>query len=95
MSVCEVAGVGRNPQFKSKKDRESIQPACLRKTNVLLPTLLFYLVFTFWFSELGPQNSLGCPGIYCVDQAGIELERQACLYGIKGMRHHVWLLACF
>lgn len=58
----------------------------MRKTSVLLPTLLFYLFFTFWLYKLGPLNSLGCPGTYCVDQAGIEPKKSACLCGIKGMR---------
>jgi hypothetical protein len=62
---------------------------------VLLSTLLFYFFFTVWFYELGPLNSLGWSGTNRVDQASIELKKSACLCGIKGMRHHVWLLPWF
>jgi hypothetical protein len=58
-------------------------------------SLSFFFFFLFWFSRQGFSVSPGYPGTgtHFVDQAGLELQKSACLClclpsaGIKGERH--------
>jgi hypothetical protein len=74
----------------------------LRTFGRAVGTLFFFLFCFFGFLVFRDRVSLcspGCPGIHFVDQAGLELRiHLPCLpsAGIKGVRHHAWLLFfCF
>jgi hypothetical protein len=63
---------------------------------LLYPALPFcFVLFCFVFQDRVSLYSPGCPGTHSVGQAGLELQKSACLClpsaGIKGVRHHARL----
>jgi hypothetical protein len=68
-------------------------------SNIYVVVIFFFFFFFLVFPDRVSLYSPGCPGTHSVDQAGLELRNPPAFLppsaGIKGVRHHAWLLLWF
>ena len=78
----------------NKKPTSSIKYICISQALLCCVFFSFILFYFLFFQDRVSLCSPGCPEIYSVDQAGLELKKSTCLClpsaGIKSVYHHCW-----